>query len=44
MLARVMIGALVVLGFGQEVFAGCTGERLQIRKAEESWASWETSL
>jgi hypothetical protein len=24
MLARVMIGALVVLGFGQDVFAGCT--------------------
>jgi len=24
MLARVMIGAMVVLGFGQDVFAGCT--------------------
>jgi hypothetical protein len=24
MLARVMIGAMVVLGFGQVVFAGCT--------------------
>ena len=24
MLARVMIGALVVLGFAQDVFAGCT--------------------
>jgi hypothetical protein len=38
MLARVMIGAMVVLGFGQDVFAGCTCS-LPGGKCGRGWSS-----